>query len=85
MPRHPPALEAGKLGENSEMDNINIIDKARAMARLCLECIYCNTARQEQKGLAYECVKNFTEAMCPFRKIYQAELRALDASARACV
>jgi hypothetical protein len=65
------------------MGNINIIDKHREMARLCLECIYGNTARQEQRGLAYRCVKNIAQAACPFWDIYQAELRACDASATA--
>jgi hypothetical protein len=60
------------------MDTINIIDKAREMARQCLECIYADTARQEHKGLDYKCVKHFAQAVCPFWEIYQAELRACD-------
>jgi len=66
------------------MDTINAIDKAREMARLCLACNYAQTARQEHgatRGLAYECVKNFAEAECPFWETYRAELRTLDARA----
>jgi hypothetical protein len=81
MPRQPPAFEAGKRKEKSEMECINIFDQARELARLCLECTYAYTARQQQKGLAYECVKNFAQAECPFWEDFQGELRALDASA----
>jgi hypothetical protein len=62
------------------MENINIINRVREMARLCLECPYANTARQEQKGVAYKCAKNVPQAQCPFWDLYQAELRACDAS-----
>ena len=65
------------------MDNINTSDNAREVARLGLECNYADTARQEQKGLAYECIKHFTEAECPFWDTYQDELRACDACATA--
>ncbi len=66
------------------MENVNPIDKAREMARLCLKCIYANTARPEQMGLVYKCVKNFPEAECPFWKFYQATLYAREASATTC-
>jgi hypothetical protein len=83
MPRQQPALEAGKRTEKPEMESINTFDQARELARLCLECTYAYTARQKQKGLAYECVKNFAEAECPFWADFQGELRAFDASATA--
>jgi hypothetical protein len=76
-----PRLSSVRIQGDLGMDTINIFDKTREMARLCLECIYADSARQEQKGRPYECVKNFAEAVCPFWKIYQAELCALDASA----
>ncbi len=66
------------------MENINPIDNTREMARLCLRCIYGNTARPEQAGLAYKCIKNFPKAECPFWKMYQTELYARKASAIAC-
>ncbi len=66
------------------MENLNFIDKAREMARLCLECIYGNAARPEHDGLVYKCIKNCPEAECPFWKIYQATLDACEASATAC-
>jgi hypothetical protein len=53
------------------MEDINITDKDREMARVCLECPCGKTARQEQKGLIYECVKNFSEAVCPFGQAYE--------------
>ena len=65
------------------MKNANTFNEYREMARLCLDCIYGNTARPEHKGLAYECVKKVVEADCPFWKIYQAELHACKTSASA--
>jgi hypothetical protein len=53
------------------MENTNITDKDREMACICLECPCGKTARQEQKGLVYECVKNFAEAVCPFGQAYE--------------
>jgi hypothetical protein len=85
MPRQPPAFEAGKRKENSEMENINIFEQARELARLCLECTYADSACQEQKSQAYECVKDFAEADCPFWDDYQAELRARGAGTAASI
>jgi hypothetical protein len=65
------------------MGNANIFNREREKARLCLGCMYGNTARPEQKGLPYTCAKHFAKAVCPFWETYQAELRALDASATA--
>ncbi len=53
------------------MGDTTVTDKDREMARICLECPCGKTARQEQKGLAYECVKNFGEAVCPFGQAYE--------------
>lgn len=69
------------------MENTNLIDKAREMARLCLDCIYGNITRPEHgaaRGSAYECVKNFPVADCPFWGIYQVELQARAGQATAC-
>ncbi len=53
------------------MENATITDKDREMARVCLECPCGKIARTEQKGLLYECVKNFAEAVCPFGQAYE--------------
>ncbi len=53
------------------MENATITDKDREMARVCLECPCGKTARQEQKGWVYECVKSFAEAVCPFGQAYE--------------
>jgi hypothetical protein len=54
-----------------EMEDVNGTEKDREMAQVCLNCICCKTARQEQKGLMYSCVKNFTEELCPFCQAYE--------------
>ena len=53
------------------MEDAKITDKDREMARVCMECPCGKTARKEQKGLIYECVKNFAEAVCPFCQAYE--------------
>jgi len=53
------------------MENATITDKDREMAHVCMECPCGKTARQEQKGLVFECVKNFAESVCPFCQAYE--------------
>ncbi len=65
------------------MESANIFNREREMARLCLECMYGNTAQPERKGPPYTCAKHIARAACPFWETYQAELHAGDASAAA--
>ena len=53
------------------MENVNVTDKDREMAQVCLSCPMCKNARKDQHGLMNACVKNFTEAMCPFCQAYE--------------
>ncbi len=53
------------------MENVNVSDKDREMAQVCLSCPMCKNARQDQQGLMNTCVKNFTEAICPFCQAYE--------------
>lgn len=53
------------------MENTNVTEQDRAMARICLECPCGKTARRKQKGLAYDFVKNVTSGLCPFCQVYE--------------
>ncbi len=53
------------------MENEYVTEKDREMAQVCLSCPCCKTARQEQKGLVYTCVKDFAEELCPFCQAYE--------------
>ncbi len=53
------------------MENVNASDKDREMAQVCLSCPMCKNARKDQSGLMNACVKNFTEAICPFCQAYE--------------
>ncbi len=53
------------------MENVNISDKDREMAQVCINCPCCKSARKDQKGFMYSCVKNFTESVCPFCQAYE--------------
>ncbi len=53
------------------MEIVNVTEKDREMAQVCLSCPMCKNARKDQHGLMNYCVKNFTEAMCPFCQAYE--------------
>ena len=53
------------------MENVQITEKDREMARVCLACPCGQTARRNQKGLAYDLVKNVTSELCPFCRAYE--------------
>ena len=53
------------------MENQNVTEKDREMAQVCLNCPCGKSARQEQQGFLYSCVKNFTEGICPFCQAYE--------------
>jgi hypothetical protein len=53
------------------MDNAQITEKDRAMAKRCVECPVCKTARQNQKGLAFWFVKTIEGGVCPYCKAYE--------------
>ncbi|MGI6048228.1 MAG: hypothetical protein ACOYEG_09530 [Petrimonas sp.] len=54
------------------METINYIsDKDREMAKKCLNCPVCNTARRKQRGLAYWFVKKIEGDKCPYCQAYE--------------
>ncbi len=48
-----------------------ITDKDRELARKCLECKLCDTARKKQKGLIFWFVKKLEGSVCPACKAYE--------------
>jgi hypothetical protein len=48
-----------------------ITEKDREMARKCIECKVCRSARKSQRGLAYWFVKTVEGGMCPYCKAYE--------------
>ena len=49
----------------------DVTAKDREMARRCLECPVCNSARTKQKGLAFWFVKTIEGSLCPYCKAYE--------------
>ena len=52
-------------------NNTEITDTDRELARKCLECPLCNTAREKQRGLAFLFVKWVERGMCPQCRAYE--------------
>lgn len=48
-----------------------ITEKDRELARKCLECTVCKTARIKQKGFAFWFVKCIENSICPQCKAYE--------------
>jgi hypothetical protein len=57
--------------EDSDMENANVTEQDRAWARICLACPCGKSARSQQKGLAYDFVKNVSSGLCPFCLAYE--------------
>jgi len=53
------------------MENVEITEKDRKMAKQCLECPVCKHARKKQRGIAYWFVKKIEGGICPFCKAYE--------------
>lgn len=53
------------------MENPQVTEQEREMARLCLECLCGKSARSKQAGLAYNFVKHVTSELCPFCRAYE--------------
>jgi hypothetical protein len=48
-----------------------ITERDRQMARKCLECPVCKTARRKQRGIAFWFVKSVEGNVCPYCKAYE--------------
>lgn len=53
------------------MSTATITDKDRALAKQCLECKLCKTAREKQKGFAFWFVRKIEGGVCPACKAYE--------------
>ncbi len=54
------------------MEQTDITDKDREMARFCMEeCPVCTRGRKKQKGLAYWFVKTIERGLCPYCQAYE--------------
>jgi len=51
--------------------NSEITDKDRELARKCLECPVCNSAREKQRGFPFFFVKWVEGGVCPQCKAYE--------------
>ncbi len=50
---------------------MQVSEKDRKMARMCLQCKVCSRARKKQKGFAFWFVKKIESGFCPFCKAYE--------------
>ncbi len=53
------------------MNTTPITDKDRELAKQCLECKLCKTARDKQKGFAFWFVRKIESGVCPACKAYE--------------
>ena len=52
-------------------NNTEITDRDRELAKACMECKVCQTARIQQKGFAFWFVKVIERGVCPQCKAYE--------------
>jgi len=50
---------------------MEITEKDRRMARVCMDCALCRHARRKQKGLSFWVVKRVEGKICPWCKAYE--------------
>jgi len=53
------------------MNEDNITEKDKEMAKRCVECPLCRRARKKQKGIAVWFVKTIEGCLCPYCKAYE--------------
>lgn len=53
------------------MNEDNITEKDKEMAKRCVECPLCCHARKKQKGIAFWFVKTIEGSLCPYCKAYE--------------
>jgi len=53
------------------MDNIEVSNLDRTMAKVCETCPVCRSARRNQQGLANRFVRGVEEKVCPFCRAYE--------------
>lgn len=57
------------------MNEDNITEKDKEMAKRCVECPLCRRARKKQKGIAFWFVKTIEGSLCPYCKAYERVYR----------
>jgi hypothetical protein len=50
-------------------DNVSSVD--RWLARVCVNCLLCRTARRRQGGWAFKLVSRLERRFCPFCRAYE--------------
>ena len=53
------------------MQQSDITERDREMARFCVECPVCSRARKKQKGLLFWLVMKVESGLCPYCKAYE--------------
>lgn len=53
------------------MNEDNITEKDKEMAKRCVECPLCRRARKKQKGIAFWFVKTIEGSLCSYCKAYE--------------
>lgn len=53
------------------MEAVQITERDRAMAQVCVNCPVCSYARLTQKGMIFWFVKKVEGGACPFCKAYE--------------
>ena len=53
------------------VDEQNITDKDRKLAKGCMDCPMCSYARKKQKGIIFWFVKRVESSLCPQCKAYE--------------
>ena len=50
---------------------MDITEKDRKLAKLCMECLLCKGARKKQRGFFFWIVKHVEVGICPACKAYE--------------
>ena len=50
---------------------VEIADRDRKLAEMCVRCTVCRRARRNQRGFSFWLVKTIESGLCPFCKAYE--------------
>ena len=50
---------------------VEITDRDRKLAEMCVHCTVCRRARKAQRGFSFWFVKTVESGLCPFCKAYE--------------
>jgi len=63
MPKTAEKITAMKTRQPTSLDKI--------LAKVCMNCPVCRSARHRQRGLAFQLVKQVETKVCPFCRAYE--------------